>query len=89
MHITFHLHYAGKTTILRDIVRLLAENFGKRVIVVDTSNEIGGDGEVPHACLGKARRMSPADRARQHEVLLEAVQNHTPEVHNQPLLCFN
>ena len=75
-----YLHLAGKTPLLRDVVRLLADVFEKRVIVVDTSNEIGGDGEVPHACLGKARRMSPADRARQHEVLLEAVQNHTPEV---------
>lgn len=71
---------AGKTTLLRDVVRLLANDFDKRVIVVDTSNEIGGDGAVPHACLGRARRMSPADRERQHETLLEAVQNHTPEV---------
>ena len=62
------------------MVQLLANKFEKRVIVVDTSNEIGGDGAVPHACLGKARRMSPADREKQHEVLLEAVQNHTPEV---------
>lgn len=61
-------------------MQLLADKFEKRVIVVDTSNEIGGDGAVPHACLGKARRMSPSDRAKQHEVLLEAVQNHSPEV---------
>lgn len=71
---------AGKTTLLRDVVRLLANDFDKRVIVVDTSNEIGGDGAVPHACLGRARRMSPTDRHQQHTVLLEAVQNHTPEV---------
>ena len=84
----FHVHCVGKTTLLRDIVRLLADDFGKRVLVVDTSNEIGGDGKVPHACLGKARRMTPPDQARQHEVMLEAVQNHTPEVQNQALLCF-
>lgn len=73
---------AGKTTLLRDVVRLLANDFNKRVIVVDTSNEIGGDGAVPHTCLGKARRMSPTDRDQQHKVLLEAVQNHTPEVYS-------
>lgn len=71
---------AGKTTLLREVVRLLANDFGKRVVVVHTSDEIGGDGAVPHACLGKARRMSPSDRGKQHDVLLEAVQNHTPEV---------
>ena len=67
------------------MVQLLADKFEKRVIVVDTSNEIGGDGAVPHACLGKARRMSPAEHAQQHEVLLEAVQYHTPEVLHPPL----
>lgn len=72
--------FAGKTTLLRDVVRLLADKFKKRTIVVDTSNEIGGDGDVPHPCLGSARRMSPVHRSKQHEVILEAVQNHTPEV---------
>ena len=71
---------AGKTTLLRDVVRTLADTFDKRVIVVDTSNEIAGDGAVPHSCISSARRMSPVDRERQHKVLLEAVLNHTPEV---------
>ena len=71
---------AGKTTLLRDVVGLLANTFNKRVVVVDTSNEIGGDGAVPHSCLGKARRMPVHDQSRQHEVLLQAVQNHNPQV---------
>ena len=70
----------GKTTLLRDVVGLLANTFNKRVVVVDTSNEIGGDGAVPHSCLGKARRMPVHDQSRQHEVLLQAVQNHNPQV---------
>lgn len=77
---------AGKTTLLRDVVRMLADDFGRRVVVVATSNEIGGDGAVPHPCLGTARRMSPTSRAAQHEVLLEAVQNHTPEVRQHSAL---
>ena len=71
---------AGKTTLLRDVVGLLANTFNKHVDVVDTSNEIGGDGAVPHSCLGKARRMLVHDQSRQHEVLLQAVQNHNPQV---------
>ncbi|DBA96942.1 TPA: hypothetical protein ACH3X1_001273 [Trebouxia sp. C0004] len=62
-------HMPGKTTLLRDVVGLLANTFNKRVVVVDTSNEIGGDGAVPHSCLGKARRMPVHDQSRQHEVL--------------------
>ncbi len=72
--------YAGKTTLLRDVTGLLAERFKKRVVVVDTSNEIGGDGTVPHTCIGRARRMPVVHKSRQHEVLQEAVQNHNPEV---------
>ncbi len=72
--------YAGKTTLLRDVTGLLAERFKKRVVVVDTSNEIGGDGTVPHACIGRARRMPVVHKSCQHEVLQEAVQNHNPEV---------
>lgn len=68
----------GKTTMLRESARILAET--KRVIVVDTSNEIGGDGDVPHPAVGKARRMQVATPSLQHEVMIEAVENHNPEV---------
>jgi len=68
----------GKTTMLRESARILAES--KRVIVVDTSNEIGGDGDVPHPAVGKARRMQVATPSLQHEVMIEAVENHNPEV---------
>jgi len=68
----------GKTTLLREAARILAET--KRVIIVDTSNEIGGDGDVPHPAVGKARRMQVAKPSLQHEVMIEAVENHNPEV---------
>lgn len=68
----------GKTTMLREAARVLAEN--KRVVIVDTSNEIGGDGDVPHPAVGKARRMQVSHPERQHEVMIEAVENHNPEV---------
>ncbi len=68
----------GKTTMLRESARILAEN--KRVIIVDTSNEIGGDGDVPHPAVGRARRMQVATPSMQHEVMIEAVENHNPEV---------
>jgi stage III sporulation protein SpoIIIAA len=68
----------GKTTILREAARILAEN--KRVIIVDTSNEIGGDGDVPHPAVGAARRMQVSTPSLQHEVMIEAVENHNPEV---------
>ncbi len=68
----------GKTTMLREAARTLAET--KRVIIVDTSNEIGGDGDVPHPAVGKARRMQVATPSLQHEVMIEAVENHNPEV---------
>ncbi len=68
----------GKTTMLREAARVLAET--KRVIIVDTSNEIGGDGDVPHPAVGKARRMQVSAPERQHEVMIEAVENHNPEV---------
>ncbi|NOY99575.1 MAG: AAA family ATPase [Chloroflexi bacterium] len=68
----------GKTTMLREAARILAEN--KRVVIVDTSNEIGGDGDVPHPAVGKARRMQVATPSLQHEVMIEAVENHNPEV---------
>lgn len=68
----------GKTTMLREAARVLAED--KRVVIVDTSNEIGGDGDVPHPAVGKARRMQVNHPERQHEVMIEAVENHNPEV---------
>ena len=68
----------GKTTLLREAARILAEN--RRVIIVDTSNEIGGDGDVPHPAVGKARRMQVREPMLQHEVMIEAVENHNPEV---------
>jgi stage III sporulation protein SpoIIIAA len=68
----------GKTTMLREAARLLAES--KRVVIVDTSNEIGGDGDVAHPAVGSARRMQVAMPSLQHEVMIEAVENHNPEV---------
>jgi stage III sporulation protein SpoIIIAA len=68
----------GKTTILREAARILAEK--KRVIIVDTSNEIAGDGDIPHPAIGRARRMQVAKPSLQHEVMIEAVENHMPEV---------
>jgi stage III sporulation protein SpoIIIAA len=68
----------GKTTLLREAARILAEK--KRVVIVDTSNEIGGDGDVPHPAVGRARRMQVAQPSLQHEVMIEAVENHNPEV---------
>lgn len=67
----------GKTTMLREAARLLAET--KRVVIVDTSNEIGGDGDVPHPAVGRARRMQVSRPSLQHEVMIEAVENHNPE----------
>ncbi len=68
----------GKTTMLREVARVLAEN--KRVVVVDTSNEIGGDGDIPHPAIGRARRMQVKTPDMQHAVMIEAVENHMPEV---------
>lgn len=68
----------GKTTLLREAARLLAET--KRVVIVDTSNEIGGDGDVAHPAVGRARRMQVSKPSLQHEVMIEAVENHNPEV---------
>ncbi|MCC6301594.1 MAG: AAA family ATPase [Gammaproteobacteria bacterium] len=70
----------GKTTKLREIARVLADDFDKRVIVIDTSNEIAGDGDIPHRAIGAARRMQVASPAAQHDVMIEAVENHMPEV---------
>ena len=70
----------GKTTLLREIARVLADEANKRVVVVDTSNEIAGDGDIPHPGIGRARRMQVARTVEQHAVMIEAVENHMPEV---------
>jgi stage III sporulation protein SpoIIIAA len=70
----------GKTTKLREMARVLADYFHKRVIVIDTSNEIAGDGDIPHPGIGRARRMQVPRPDRQHAVMIEAVENHMPEV---------
>jgi stage III sporulation protein SpoIIIAA len=70
----------GKTTMLREVARVLADDLGKRVIVVDTSNEIAGDGDIPHPGIGDARRMQVRTPTEQHAVMIEAVENHMPEV---------
>ena len=70
----------GKTTMLREVARVLADDAGKRVMVVDTSNEIAGDGDIPHSGIGRARRMQVPTPALQHSVMIEAVENHMPEV---------
>nr|QCI07575.1 hypothetical protein [Nitophyllum punctatum] len=70
----------GKTTVIREIARVLADEMEKRVVVIDTSNEIGGDGDIPHPAIGRARRMQVAHPELQHKVMIEAVENHMPEV---------
>lgn len=70
----------GKTTMLREIARVLAEDFSKRVVIVDTSNEIAGDGDIPHPGIGPARRMQVPEHDLQHAVMIEAVENHMPQV---------
>ncbi|GBG61423.1 hypothetical protein CBR_g20454 [Chara braunii] len=70
----------GKTTVIREMARVLSDVLHKRVVIVDTSNEIGGDGDVPHPAIGSARRMQVADPSRQHRVMVEAVENHMPQV---------
>ncbi|KAK9168603.1 hypothetical protein Syun_000743 [Stephania yunnanensis] len=69
----------GKTTLIREIARILADECMKRVVIVDTSNEIGGDGDVPHLGIGRARRMQVPNVNMQHDVMIEAVENHMPE----------
>jgi len=70
----------GKTTMLREVARVLADDLNKRVIIVDTSNEIAGDGDIPHPAIGHARRMQVRTPSQQHAVMIEAVENHMPEV---------
>jgi stage III sporulation protein SpoIIIAA len=70
----------GKTTMLREVARVLADDIDKRVVIVDTSNEIAGDGDIPHPAIGHARRMQVTTPTMQHAVMIEAVENHMPEV---------
>ncbi len=70
----------GKTTMLREVARVLADDFEKRVIIVDTSNEIAGDGDIPHPAIGHARRIQVPTPTMQHALMIEAVENHMPEV---------
>jgi stage III sporulation protein SpoIIIAA len=70
----------GKTTLLRETARVLADELRKRVVVVDTSNEIAGDGDIPHPAIGRARRMQVPTPTAQHAVMIEAVENHMPQV---------
>lgn len=70
----------GKTTIIREIARVLADELEKRVIIIDTSNEIAGDSDIPHSGIGRARRMQVAKTEFQHQVMIEAVENHMPQV---------
>jgi stage III sporulation protein AA len=70
----------GKTTMLREVARVLADDLKKRVVIVDTSNEIAGDGDIPHPAIGHARRMQVTTPDMQHAVMIEAVENHMPEV---------
>ena len=70
----------GKTTMLREVARVLSDDMNKRVVIVDTSNEIAGDGDIPHPAIGRSRRMQVPTPALQHAVMIEAVENHMPEV---------
>ena len=70
----------GKTTAIREIARIFADEMEKRVVIIDTSNEIAGDGDIPHPGIGRARRMQVSRTELQHQVMIEAVENHMPEV---------
>lgn len=70
----------GKTTIIREIGRVLADELEKRVIIIDTANEIAGDSDIPHFGIGKARRMQVPKTELQHQIMIEAVENHMPQV---------
>lgn len=70
----------GKTTLIREISRVLSDDAQKRVVIIDTANEIAGDSDIPHAGIGRARRMQVSRFENQHNVMIEAVENHMPEV---------
>lgn len=66
-HITLFINLKS-LCLSREIARMLADDHMKRVIIVDTSNEIGGDGDVPHSGIGRARRMQVPNVNMQHSV---------------------
>jgi len=70
----------GKTTIIREIARVLSDEMGKRVVIIDTANEIAGDSDIPHSGIGRARRMQVPKTDLQHKIMLEAIENHMPQV---------
>ena len=70
----------GKTTVIREMARILSDEMEKRVVIIDTSNEIAGDSDIPHVGIGRARRMQVSKTELQHQVMIEAVENHMPEV---------
>merc|ERR1712085_35257 len=70
----------GKTTVVREIARVLSDEMEKRVIIIDTSNEIAGDSDIPHSAIGKARRMQVSQTNFQHQIMIEAVENHMPQI---------
>lgn len=70
----------GKTTLIREMARVLSDEIGKRVIIIDTSNEIAGDSDIPHHAIGQARRMQVSQNKQQHQIMIEAIENHMPEV---------
>lgn len=70
----------GKTTVMRGISRVMSDEHLKRVVIIDTSNEIGGDGDIPHPAIGRARRLQVPEPCMQHKVMIEAIENHMPEV---------
>lgn len=79
----------GKTTLLRDVIRQLAIIYGPKVVIVDTSNEIGGEGRVPHPVLGASKRVQvripDPMKGENHLSMLarayyEAVANHGPQI---------
>ena len=70
----------GKTTIIREIARVLSDEMGKRVVIIDTANEIGGNSDIPHPGIGRSRRMQVSQTNLQHQIMIEAVENHMPEV---------
>ncbi|XP_057470168.1 uncharacterized protein ycf45 isoform X7 [Actinidia eriantha] len=76
----FYRPGVGKTTVMREISRVLSDELQKRVVIIDTSNEIGGTGDVPHPAIGGARRMQVPEPFMQHRIMIEAVENHMPEV---------
>lgn len=70
----------GKTTLIREISRVLSDEGQKRVVIIDTANEIAGDSDIPHIGIGRARRMQVSKSENQHHVMKEAIENHMPQV---------